>query len=605
MKLDTLSPIYVRFATAFAMLFTLFSFQAFATHIKSAEITYKRVSASTLTYRFTVSAIRDVSGQVPIGLGVFDFGDGNIIENPREKFESRETYDNGELIVSSFLITSFGNYEFVTFEMVYTYSSAVSRITVSYQEENRNEGILNFANSDNTVFYVESELAADPIFGINNSPELLILPLDEGITGEIFTHNPGAFDSDGDSLSYSLIVPQQGKEIDVSGYSAPNSPVFYDDFARGNSDRNGVPTFEIDSQTGTITWDAPGQPGEYSIAILVEEWRKIEGVRFKIGSVVRDMQITIGDSGMTRPDLLSPVDKCLLPGTLLDETLQASSESGEEVTISVFSNTSDIDNPPSFSDPVFTDGETSRSFLWETNRQHIRTVPWQFIARASERNQENNSISTFQNWKIAIKDEAPSGLQADTSFTATIDLQWDAYTLDGADEIQIWRRENSITDIVDSCFFSPDSYGYELVQTVDATETFFRDDNNGNGLLAGTSHCYRITATHSDVPDVFSYFSEEACDKLGGTRPVITSSTSGLTETSLLIYPNPSADVITINSANVIRQLEVVNIKGSTISVIKPNQSKVTMNLCGIDSGVYIVRAYTDQGMATQRLVKE
>lgn len=589
---------------AFTILFTLFSLQSSATHLKSAEITYKRVSASTLTYRFTVSAIRDVSGQVPVGLGVFDFGDGNIIDNPREKFDSRETNESGDLIVSSFLITNFGNYELVTFEMVYTYSSAVPRITVSYQEENRNEGILNLGNSVNTSFYVESELTSDPIFGINNSPELFILPLDEGITGEVFTHNPGAFDPDGDSLSYSLIAPQQEKGVEVAGYLTPNSPQFYDDFARGNTDRNGVPTLEIDPQTGTITWDAPGQAGEYTIAILIEEWRRIEGVRFKIGSVVRDMQITIRDSGISRPDLVSPVDKCLIPGDAFDETLNASSASGAEVTLSIFGNTADIDNPPTIGDPVFNNGETSVSFLWETNRQHIRTVPWQFIARASELNQDNNLISTFQNWKIAVKDEAPTGLQADTSLTATIDLQWDAYTLDGSDEIQIWRRENSISDLVDSCFFSPDSYGYELVQTVDATETFFRDDNNGNGLLAGTSHCYRITATHSDLPGVFSYFSKEACDTLGGTRPVITSSISGLTEASLLIYPNPSNDIITINSANVIRQLEIVNIKGSTVSESKPNQTKVTMNLQGVESGVYIIRAFTDRGMVTRRLVK-
>lgn len=605
MKIITLFLKRAPFTYMFIFLFAFMSNQTYATHIKSAEITYKRISNSSFTYRFTVKAIRDASAEVTIGLGVFDLGDGNTIDNPREKFDSGALNENGELIVSSFDITRLGNYELNRFEIVYTYSSPVTQLTVSYREENRTEGILNVGNSVNTAFYVESEIKTDPVFGINNSPELFILPLDEGVTGEIFIHNPGAFDADGDSLSYSLITPKQAKGLNVNFYISPNAPQFYNDFNSGNSNQDGPPTFEIDARTGTVTWDSPGKTGEYTIAILIEEWRRVDGVRFKVGSIIRDMQITIEDSGIIRPVLKLPVDQCLTPGNILEESIKASTESGHEVTLDIFSNTTNIDTPPVVDTPVFSNGQTSVRFFWETNRQQVRNTPWQFIARATSQDGVDNLISTFQNWKIAIKDEAPTGLEADTSLTATIDLIWDTYPLEGSDKIQIWRRENSISAFADSCFSLPVSYGYELIKSIDASETFFRDDNNGNGLLAGTNYCYRITATHSSAPDIFSFFSRESCDKLGGIRPVITSAIPELTETTFYVYPNPSHDLVTIHSTINIRYLELIDIKGNVVYESRPGHLKTTMNLPGIENGIYLIRAYTDQGIVTKRLVKK
>jgi len=61
-------------------IFLGYSHLAKATHVRAGEITYERISSTALTYRFTITGIRDNdSGQVRFGLGVFDFGDGNEI----------------------------------------------------------------------------------------------------------------------------------------------------------------------------------------------------------------------------------------------------------------------------------------------------------------------------------------------------------------------------------------------------------------------------------------------------------------------------------------------------------------------------------------------
>ena len=89
-----------------------------------------------------------------------------------------------------------------------------------------------------------------------------------------FIHNPGAFDIDGDSLSYKLVVPKQFKDREVTNYSDPNDPKFYaSNFSNGNENQNGPPVFSIDAITGDLVWDSPGAMGEYNIAFIVEEWR--------------------------------------------------------------------------------------------------------------------------------------------------------------------------------------------------------------------------------------------------------------------------------------------------------------------------------------------
>ena len=46
---------------------------------------------------------------MPFGLGDFSFGDGRVIENIRNTFDSRAVDQNGEFVVKSFEITSIGD----------------------------------------------------------------------------------------------------------------------------------------------------------------------------------------------------------------------------------------------------------------------------------------------------------------------------------------------------------------------------------------------------------------------------------------------------------------------------------------------------------------
>ena len=149
--------------------------------------------------------------------------------------------------------------------------------------------------------------------GINNSPQLLNAPVDQGCVGRPFYHNPGAYDPDGDSLSYRLIPCKGTGGEEIPGYTFPQYSTLFD----------------IDPVTGLLQWENPLMQGEYNVAILIEEWR--QGV--KIGSVIRDMQILVNACDNHLPQISAVTDTCVLAGTSLQLMISASDPDGDQVTL--------------------------------------------------------------------------------------------------------------------------------------------------------------------------------------------------------------------------------------------------------------------------------
>mgnify|MGYP001799385817 CR=1 FL=1 len=507
------------------MALILVSGETHATHIRAGEIRVERISATSLTYRFTVIAIRDSGGgQVPFGLGNFSFGDGRVIENIRDVFERRAVDDNGNPIVTSFEITDLGDdLELNVFVVEHTYPSASPSYLIGYREENRNEGVLNLANSVNTAFFIDAQLRIDPIFGINNSPVMTVLPIDRGGQFVAFFHNPGAFDPDGDSLSYQLVVPQQSEGTEVSGYQDPNDPRFYNNFTQGNEAQDDRPVFQLDPVTGTLTWDAPDQPGEYNVAFIIEEWRKIQGQWFKLGFVTRDMQIIIEETNNERPEVVVPEDICVEAGTLVTGIFEGIDADGHDVLIEAFGGPFELSPQASISPVAFQNQPARVDFSWQTDCSHVRERPYEVIVKISDRPPAGPTLVAFETWQITVVGPAPTGLEADQVNSETMNLNWDPYICPQADSIEVWRRVDSFEFEPDECEIGmPPFAGYQLIDLVSARDTNYLDDNNGSGLAAGAKYCYRLVARYPQPAGGLSYVSEEACDSLEAVRPVIT-----------------------------------------------------------------------------------
>lgn len=509
---------YLRF-----LILTIFSFTSFiskATHIRAGEVIAKRISG--LTYQFTFIGYRDVEG-VPFGQGVFDFGDGDFYGD-----------DPGETIPWG-AIEDLGNgVEKWQFTITHTYAGG-SNYLVSYKEDFRNANIQNMSGSVSTSFYVETLVVIDALI-VNSTPFFTVPPIDQGVVGAIFEHNPGAFDPDGDSLSYYFTTPKQDEGLNVNGYRSLIDPEFYTNFSEGNSTRDGQPTLSIDPVTGTITWDAPGgatipdkENREFNVAFVVEEWRRVRGELIRLGFVTRDMQIIIWNYENDPPELEIPEDTCVAAGSTITGIVTGTDPDGDPVKIEAFGGPFEV-NPSATVDPdpaEFQGPPSVLTFEWETACGQVRVAPYEVQFKATDAPtipQVSNPPGqvNFETWRITVVGPAPEGLIADTQPGRQIQLNWDPYVCTNADSMQVWRRVGEF-EIDPTCNPGiPENSGYELIETLDIDETSYLDDNNNIGLSPGSKYCYRLVATFPSPAGGLSIASEEACDSLLIDVPVIT-----------------------------------------------------------------------------------
>ena len=85
-----------------------------------------------------------------------------------------------------------------------------------------------------------------------------------------------------------------------------------------------------------------------------------------------------------------------------------------------------------------------------------------------------------------------------------------------------------------------------------------------------------------------------------------TLATSSFEANNAKMYPNPTTDILTIEAANAIDGVSIINLLGQ--EVVKTNASvakNLTINIADLQSGIYIVKLNSNGVIATQRLIKK
>ncbi len=477
-----------------------------ATHIRAGEIIAERISVQTLTYRITVVGYTDTRSSVTFGPGRINFGDGREEQlNTKSDFSLVE--DLGDLIEKN------------TFVITHTFQGP-GKYKIRFLEFNRNDLTLNMNNSVDTPFYVETEITIDPFIGVNNSPVLTIPPVDNGAVNVRYIHNPGAYDPDGDSLSYRIEIPKQGFERVVNNYRDPASA----EFSKNKEDGTGPAFMRVDAIFGDLVWDAPGTAGQYSVAMRITEWRKIDGKYVEIGYVVRDMQIIIENSKNKRPKLILPPDLCVVAGTRIKEIIQGQDPDGDPIKIEVFGEPMEINTSPATYKPEneFQVQPGIVNFNWQTVCNHVREREYEVRVRITDKPLSGPKLVDIQTWKIKVIGPPPVWDELEQLPGRTLKLNWDPYACaSSAQEMQVWRRLNSDPYEPDSCETGIRA-GFELIGTTNMTTFDFIDKNGGEGLAPGNTYCYRLVATFPTPRLGESIVSKEICITIDVDVPILT-----------------------------------------------------------------------------------
>lgn len=465
--------------------FFAFPVSLIATHQRAAEITYRHISALTyeitlISYTYTPSPANAYRDYLTI-----HWGDATTSEIHRVEIK----YLPNDISFNRYV----GEHTF----------SGPATYTISCEDPNRNGGILNIPNSINVPLFIYSELVISPfIGGYNNSPVLLLPPIDNACVNQPFLHNPGAYDVDGDSLSYRLVTCLGAMGLPILGYTLPPA----------------TDSLVLNPVTGDLYWVTPPQQGEYNIAILIEEWRN----GAKIGSVLRDMQIIVIACN-NKPPVIEPLqDTCVEAGQTLTFPVRAYDPDSNVLTLTATGGPFLLPDHMAVMEPnpATDSAHVSALFTWQTVCGHVKINPYQVFFKVQD-NSKPVSLTDIKSMKIRVVGPAPENLIA-TPLGTTITLNWDSYACLNASGFYIYRKADSSGFIPAYCETGVPGYlGYGRIATLtDLSQTSFLDNNSGPGLFPGVKYCYLVTAWYPDKAE--GYASNEACATLKKDVPVVT-----------------------------------------------------------------------------------
>jgi len=451
-----------------------------ATHNRAGEITY--VQISSLTYEITVTTFTYTLSYADRPELTVEWGDNTSSVAQRSEITSLPNY-----------------YRKNVYKINHTYPGPGVYIIV-VQDPNRNYGVQNIPNSVNVVFSIRTILLVNPAMGLNSTPVLLNPPYDKAAKGHLFIHNPGAYDPDGDSLSYKLTVCTREDGRPIENYSLPPA----------------TNKFYVDSISGDLVWDTPADTGKYNVAMEIQEWRD----KKKIGIVVRDMQIEVYNT-KNNPPVNGPLkDLCVEAGDTIDFLVTATDKDNDNIFLKSTSGVFQLAScRASFTKVDSVRGYASSRFRWVTCHAAVRSQPYSVLIKSEDDNPELH-LFDIDNMFIKVIGPPPALLSA-VPEGKFIRLAWSNYGTDVISGFSIYRSDAASSFVPDSCTAGiPASAGFTKVGYAQGNSTVtFVDTDNGQGLQFGKEYIYRIVAVYPNGTE--SRASNEVTSTLISGLPVI------------------------------------------------------------------------------------
>ncbi len=571
-----------------SVLFTVLVFSAllgYTTHNRAGDIRYTHVVG--LTYRIEVSTFTKADATIDRPFLKIKWGDES--NNP-----PLEALDSIQRIIDD--PTAGINIRRNVYVGFHTYRGPGS-FTIVVEDPNRNGGIHNIPSSINQIFCISSTLIISPFTGQNNSVQLLNLPVQDACINQLWSHNPGAFDPDGDLLVYSL-VPSMGDDcIPLLGWELP------DDWTNEPTD-----FFEIDSQTGTLTWDRPLYSGEYNIAIQIEEYRSGQ----LVGKVIRDMQITVVTCN-NQPPVINPIpDYCIQAGDFLEFFVTASDPDGNSIFLSATGGPmTAVEHPATFQ-------PNNGRFTWSPQCEEIRNTPYQMLFEATDNGfipLSDPEVTTIR--VVAPRVENPTAEALGNSITLNWNVNTCANVLSPFQQSQIrykiYRRNNEYGFTPEQCELGVPAYtGYTYIgETVGINSTSYVDTD----VFFGGVFCYMVVTCWPDGAE--SYASEEFCDTIRKDVPVLTNVSVDITDilsgqNTICWSPPSELDTLAFPGPYQYKLLYAEELNTPAQEVYQSSISPFLFwaDTCFTHTGIntqnfnsnYIVQIYNDNGLISQSL---
>lgn len=507
-----------------------------ATHIKAADL-FAKVNPYSLNssdahrqVKFTLNVYADKNAvEKTDGSGcedrlancaTLDFGDGT---SSQQGYKSVKDMGNNTL--------------FFVYEFVHTFpADKINKgYIVGYRDENRNGGIANMGGgaSSQIPLYISMEIGIEAGIGQNQTPQLSIPPLDLGQQGQVFIHNPGAYDVDGDSIAYVAYFPESSKGLAVTPYSNP------DEIAGGTTSDGLSPAYyTVNAKTGDVVWNTPGSTGLFNVAFKIEEWRTFGRSKILLSYAIRDMQIKIEPSTNTPPIITVPPEACIEAGSIYAPIIKVDDLEKDQAILTPYGELFEESSSKASMNPSKIPMSTAftSTLTWQTTCADIQKRPYQAYFKATDLvGAGRYPLTDIKSHSIRVVGPKPTGLKAIID-TNKVKLTWNKYTCaNKVNKILVYRRVGCDTIKRQNCVTGTPNDNYVLIATLGIDSIRYFDRN----IKRGNVYSYAIAVQFTDGVDLksYSYSSEEvSCVELPLITPIITNvSFEGTNKNTILV----------------------------------------------------------------------
>jgi hypothetical protein len=214
---------------------------------------------------------------------------------------------------------------------------------------------------------------------------------------------------------------------------------------------------------------------------------------------------------------------------------------------------------------------------------------WTMTAKGGKAVRDGRDQGNWYNYTVDLSDYAGEQVYiALRHFNCS-----DMFYLDVDDvELSIAAKGNRDGIVAYNIYRSVDGVEYELIGTVpgDVTEYFDTPE-------AGTYY-YQVTAVYADGC--------ESAPAVSGIDPTVNYVVVGVTgigenEANVNLFPNPTKGNVTIQAKGMNR-ITVVSVLGQVVFDTELDQDEYIMNMAQFNTGLYMVRVYTNEGVTVKRV---
>ena len=217
------------------------------------------------------------------------------------------------------------------------------------------------------------------------------------------------------------------------------------------------------------------------------------------------------------------------------------------------------------------------------------------VTSVTVRGFRNGTGPTMDSMTVYIYDDA-SGLPGTTLYNETIML--------GAGGVPVPQGDTAITITIPTQAMTAGTYWVSVYGYAPSDSRWnwlgSTASQDGNGALIDTDNFFGAGATSwTDVSTLVT--DPDFTFMIGGTGTQASINESEMIELS--VYPNPVIDVMQINTAEKVTQVNIFSVNGQKVNtIVNPQGNKVDVS--DLPSGTYVVEVMTANGIGQARFVK-